>query len=160
MTLPQIPGPIAYVGTPPLVFRFGVLFLAGGVFPNPLDTMFQKVSGIGATVETDTIEEGGQNLYTQKVPKKISYENLVLERGLVVGSPLSIEFNVAMSRFKYAPSTVMITLLDHTNLPVSTWLFMKAFPVRWRVSDLDATSNSVAIETLELAYQRFQTLKL
>jgi len=160
MALPETPGSLSLAGNPPLGFRFGVLFLVGGVVPNPLDTMFQKVSGIGSTVDTVPIEEGGQNLYTQKVPGKIQYENLVLERGMVVGSPLSIEFNTAMSLFKVSASNVLVTLLDRTNTPISSWLFIKAFPVKWSSSNLDATQNSVVIEHLELSYQRFQTLSI
>ena len=95
---------MAIIGNPPLGFRFGVLFFAGGVIPNPLDVMFQKVSGVGSTVATQTVEEGGQNLYSQVLPEKIEHENLVLDRGVVVGSPLVIEFNVAMSLFKFSPS--------------------------------------------------------
>jgi phage tail-like protein len=160
MVIPDIPGPLPIVGNPPLGFRFGVLFLVGGVIPNPLDTMFRKVSGIGASVDTTNIDEGGQNLYTQHVPNKIQYENLVLERGVVVGSPLGIEFNIAMSLFKFSPSNVLVTLLDNTYIPIASWLFMKAFPVKWSWSDLDAESNSVVIEHLELAYQRFQTITI
>jgi phage tail-like protein len=37
---------------------------------------------------------------------------------------------------------------------------MKAYPVKWRVSDLDAASNTVVIETLELAYQRMQVIRV
>jgi phage tail-like protein len=156
----EIPGPLPFVGNPPLRFRFGVLFFAGGVIPNPLDTLFQKVSGLGMTVETETIEQGGENLYTQLVPKRIQHENLVLERGLVVASPLVVEFNVAMSLFKFSPSNVLVTLLDNTRIPIASWLFMKAYPVKWSVSDLDATTNEVVIEHLELAYQRVQTVRL
>src|SRR5882672_8131319 len=113
-----LPGPLPLVGNPPLGFRFGVLFFAGGFIPNPLDILFQKVSGLGSTVETATVEEGGQNLYTQSLPKKIKYENLVLERGVVVGSPLVIEFNRTMSLFKFTPSNVLVTLLDNTRIPI------------------------------------------
>lgn len=155
-----IPGPLPFVGSPPLGFRFGVFFFAGGVIPNPIDILFQKVSGLGSTVETTTVEEGGQNLYTQSLPKKIKYENLVLNRGVVVGSPLVIEFNVAMSLFKFSPSNVLVTLLDNTRIPIAGWLFMKAFPVKWSVSDLDADSNAVVIETMELSYQRMQVMRI
>ena len=156
----DIPGPVPLVGNPPLAFRFGVLFLAGGAIPNPLDIMFQKVSGFGTEVETYSVAEGGQNLYSQLLPERIQHNNLVLERGLVVGSPLVIEFNVAMSQFKFSPSNVLVTLLDSTSIPVAGWLFMKAYPVKWDLSDLDATANSVVIETMELAYQRMQTIRL
>ena len=69
---------------PILGMRFSVLFLAGGVVPNPLDIRFQRVSGLSAEVETEAVSEGGQNLYTQRVPRGIKYNNLVLERGMVV----------------------------------------------------------------------------
>lgn len=160
MAIPEFPGPLPIVGNPPLGFRFSVLFFAGGAFPNPVDIMFQKVSGLGSTVETSSLEEGGQNLYTHALPKKIKYENLVLQRGLLVGSPLAIEFNVAMSRFKFSPSNVLVTLLDHTRIPLAAWLFMKAYPVKWSVSDLDAEANAVVIETMELTYQRMQVMRI
>lgn len=156
----DIPGPLPFVGNPPLSFRFGVLFFIAGAIPNPLDTLFQKVSGLGSTVETYPIEEGGQNFYSQQLPKKIQHDNLVLERGLVVASPLSIEFNVAMSLFKFSPSNVLVTLLDNTRVPIASWLFMNAYPVKWSVSDLDATANTVVIEHMELTYQRVQIMRL
>ena len=157
----DIPGPLPPIGTPPLAFRFVVAFFAGGTIPNPIDIYFQKVSGIGATVNTYTVEEGGQNLYTQHLPTKVQQENLVLERGIVSPSPLAIEFNAALSQFKFAPSNVLVTLLDNTGtLPAASWLFKTAYPVRWRTSDLNATTNDVVIETLELAYQTMQTIRL
>jgi len=160
MAIPEFPGPFPIVGNPPLGFRFGVLFLIGGAIPNPLDIFFQKVSGLGSTIETATIEEGGQNLYVQSLPKRVKYENLVLERGVVVGSPLVIEFNIAMSLFKFSPSNVLVTLIDNTRIPIAAWLFMKAYPVKWSVSDLDATANSVVIEHMELTYQRMQVIRV
>ena len=156
----EIPSSLPFVSNPPLGYRFGVFFFAGGVIPNPLDIMFQKVSGLTAKVKTSTIEEGGQNLYTQKVPERVDYENLILHRGLVVGSPLVIEFNAAMSLFKFAPSNVLVTLFDETKIPLSAWLFLKAYPVDWKVSDLDAEANQVVIETMELAYQRMQAIRV
>lgn len=156
----DIPGPLPFVGSPPLGFRFGVLFLALGVIPNPLDILFQQVSGLGATVETQSVEEGGQNMYRQLLPKNVQHDHLTLERGLVSGSPLAVEFSTAMSLFKFKPSNVLVTLLDHTRIPIASWLCMKAYPVKWSVSDLDATTNAVVIERMELAYQRLQTIRL
>ncbi len=143
-----------------LGFRFGVFFFALGVLPNPIDIRFQKVKGLGATVKTTTLAEGGQNLYTQQLPEGVTYGNLTLERGMVVGSPLSLEFNAAMSLFEFVPSNVMVTLFNEAALPVAAWLFIKAFPVKWSTSDLDATTATVLIDTLELAYSRMQTMRL
>lgn len=156
----EIPGPVPLVGSPPLGYRFLVVFFIGGVLPNPIDVMFQKVSGLASTVETITVEDGGQNLYTQRLPKKIAHENLVLERGLVVGSPLVVEFNIATTLFKFAPSNVLVSLLSDDSAPIASWMFINAYPVAWRVSDLDAEQNSVVIETMELTYQNMIVLRV
>ncbi len=143
-----------------LGFRFGVYFFAGGVVPNPLDIRFQRVSGLSAEVRTTTVFEGGQNLYTHRLPERIDYQNLVLERGMVVGSPLNVEFNAVMSLFKFYPSNVLVTLFDEKKDPITGWLFIKAYPVKWSTSDLDAKENSILIDTLELAYTRMQILRI
>lgn len=145
---------------PPLGFRFGVFFFAGGVVPNPLDFRFRKVSGIGSSVATRTLNEGGQNIYSHKLPERIQYDNLVLERGLAIGSPLVNELNATMSLFRFSPCNVLVSLLDEAAVPISSWLFMTAYPVKWTISSLDADSNSVLIETMELAYQRMQSIRI
>lgn len=143
-----------------LGFRFGVFFFIGGLIPNPLDIRFQRVSGLNATVETQTVREGGQNLYSHRLPKSITYGNLVLERGMVVGSPLNIEFNVAMSMFQFFPSNVLVTLFNDEMVPLSGWLFIKAYPVRWATSDLNAGDKNIVIDTFELAYTRMQLVRI
>lgn len=143
-----------------LGFRFGVFFFAGGVIPNPLDIRFQKVSGLSAQIKTTQLREGGQNFFTHQFPEKVEHGNLVLERGMVVGSPLNVEFNAALSLFKFAPSNVLVTLFNEAKIPVAGWLLMNAFPVKWAVSGLDATGKSVVIETMELAYTRMQIMRI
>jgi len=150
----------AVAAGPPLGFRFGVFFFAGGVLPNPLDIRFKRVSGIGASVSTHPVEEGGQNLYTHQLPEKIQHDNLVLERGMAIGSLVVAEFNITLSLFKFSPGNALVSLLDEAGIPISSWLFSKVYPVKWALSDLDAETNQVVIETLELAYQRMQPLRI
>lgn len=152
--------PPAPLDDPPLGFRFAVVFLTGGVLPNPLDIRFQRVSGLSATIETTNVVEGGQNLYTHRLPRRVGYGNLVLERGFVIGSPINLEFNAAMSLFKFAPSNVMVTLLGESAVPLACWMFFKAYPVRWATADLNASEERVLIDTLELAYTRMQALRI
>jgi len=147
--------------------RFAVTFFAGGVVPNPLDIRFQRVSGLSSSVETSTVNEGGQNLYMHRLPKRVSYGNLVLERGFVLGSPLNVEFEAAMSFFRFTPSNVLVTLLGEAPegaataaVPTAAWLFMKAFPQRWATADLSAAEDRVLIDTLELAYTSMQVMKV
>ena len=60
---------------PTLGFRFGVFFFAGGVIPNPIDFRFKRVSGISTSINTTSVEEGGQNLFSHRLPDKVQYEN-------------------------------------------------------------------------------------
>ena len=143
-----------------LGFRFGVFFFAAGVVPNPLDIRFQKVRGLSATVKTTTVSEGGQNLYTHKAPAGITYDNLTLERGLVVGSPLNVEINAALSLFRFSPSNVIVTLFNESYAPVSAWFFYKAYPVKWSTSELDANKKEILIDTIELAYSRMHIMRI
>lgn len=140
--------------------RFAVFFLHGGVGFNPLDIRFQRVSGLSATVETSTVNEGGENRYTHRLPRRVGYGNLILERGFVVGSLLNLEFNAAMSLFQFAPSNVMVSVLGETGVPLAGWMFIRAYPVRWATADLSASEDRVLIDTLELSYEYMLTLRV
>ncbi|TEW66144.1 phage tail protein [Mucilaginibacter phyllosphaerae] len=143
-----------------LTHRFGVFFFQAGVLPNMLDIRFQKVSGLQADINMDSINEGGQNLYTHRIPTGASYSNLVLERGLLSRSLLNRSFQDAFSEFRFSPSNVLVTVFNDENKPASGWLFLKAYPVKWSFSNLDASANEVVIETMELAYTSFQTISV
>jgi hypothetical protein len=41
----------------------------------------------------------------QQLPERVKHGNLVLTRGVVIGSPLIVEFNAAMSLFSSRPRT-------------------------------------------------------
>lgn len=141
-------------------FRFGVYFFAGGVVPNPLDIRFQKVSGLSAEVKTQELAEGGQNLYTHRLPTRVDYNNLTLERGMVIGSLLNLDFNKTLSLFEFHPSNVMVTLFGDDKSPLAAWMFIRAFPVKWSTSDLDAEEEGLVIDTMELTYSRMQIMRI
>lgn len=144
----------------PLAHRFGVFFLAAGVLPNPLDIRFQRVSGLEAKVLTHTVVEGGQNRHSHRLPQRVDYGNLVLERGFVVASALNLEFNATMTLFKFKPCNVLVTLFSEELVPIAAWTFLKAYPVRWATADLNAQDDRVLVDTLELAYASMQPLRI
>lgn len=144
-----------------LGFRFGVSFQTStGADAHHVDTRFQKVSGIGASLQTRSHAEGGLNLYAHRLPEPVTYDNLVLERGRVVKSTLSQAFTEALETFAFKPLNVIVILYGDDLQPKSSWMFRQAFPVRWRLSDFDAGQNAVVIETLEFAYANMQSLRV
>ncbi len=139
-----------------LGFRFGVYFYTTAKGEPLLDTRFQRIKGLSATVKTTPLGEGGQNLYVQKLPTGVEYDNLVLERGMVLRSRLNDEFGKAMSNFQFAPADVMVILFDDRKEPLSAWLFRRVYPVKWSTSDMNATEKNMLVDTLELAYAERQ----
>ena len=156
----SIPGfTLAESKIPPAGFHFAVVFYNGGNEPNPLDMRFKKVSGLASEIETMTYKEGGENLFTYRLPGRVSYNNLVLERGMLVSTPLNGELNTTMTNWQFTPGNVLVALLDEDGEPISAWFFWKTYPVKWSFSDLAADVNGIVIETMELAYTRFQMMR-
>jgi phage tail-like protein len=139
-------------------FHFSVVF---ELFPQlPNDFRFQEVSGLTATVETEELKEGGENRFTHKLPSRTTYENLVLKRGMFVGSFIIQWCREAIEDLNFAPTNVIVTLLNDLHLPVAAWYVVNAFPVKWSISGFNAEQSAVVIETLEFEYNYFRTIRI
>ncbi len=76
----------------------------------------------------------------------------------MVLTPLTLFFNDVLGDFDAHYADLVIMLLNHQSLPICTWTVSDALPVKWQTGDLDATSNTVLINRLELAYSDMQWL--
>lgn len=139
---------------PPVKFHFSVEF---GFLPQGSnDARFQEVSGFDASLSVEEIKEGGENRFSHRLPGRATYPNLVLKRGMLVDSELIDWCKDAIENFIFAPTTVNIMLLNEEHEPVAgTLSFIDAWPVKWSISNYDAKSNEIVVETLELAYKYF-----
>lgn len=141
---------------PPVSFYFTVQLL------NPVvkgETSFQEVSGLQAERGVLEIREGGENRFAHRVPEAAKYGNLVLKRGVLLPSSGFgqwftdlIESNLEAP---ITPRTLLVSLLNATGKPLMTWTFINAWPLKWSVSDLGAEKNELAIESIELVYDRY-----
>lgn len=147
-------------GQPPLSHKFGVFFFVGGAIPSIADLRFQKISGLGYSLELETVVEGGNPLYEHRFPKQVKYDNLVLERGFTGAAGINTTFSLMRSRFKFYTSTCIITLFGESGLPIAGWKLNKVIPVKWSLGALDGGSSQVLIQTLELSYADFSQLAL
>ncbi len=148
------------VGELTMSHRFAVTFLHDRVLPNPLDLRFQKVSGIGASVATTTIQEGGQNTSQHLYADRVTFPTVRLERGVVVGSPLNLVLTSALSTLTLVRSLVFVTPMDEAGHPLMAWMLVDAVPVSWQVGPLDAALEEVLVETIELGYSSLQRVEL
>lgn len=149
---------------PPCGFHFKVEFMGVDGMGTDTEQRFQEVSGLSVEIETEELREGGENRFVYKLPKRARYPNLVLKRGLLKGtavinwlkSAMSTYFTVFVYDFK--PADILITLMDEAGEPAAQWNVVQAYPLKWSASEFNANSNTVVIETIELAYQYFERI--
>jgi len=137
---------------PPVGFHFKVEVL--GVSPNDSDVRFTDVSGLSVELASEEVAEGGENRFLQQYPVRAKYPPLVLKRGMLTKSPV-VDWVLDCLDLRIEPKSVDVTLLNEEHRPLITWHLAQAFPTKWAMSDLSATSNAIVVETLQMFYQRF-----
>jgi phage tail-like protein len=111
---------------------------------------FLRVKGMTREVRVESYREGGVNEYEHKLVSHVTYPNLVLERGLALDDLW--KWAQAAADGMVERRTLWIRLQDEANDKAWAWEVTNALPVKWSVSDLDATSHQVLMESLELAH--------
>ncbi|MBD3421970.1 MAG: phage tail protein [Chitinivibrionales bacterium] len=149
---------------PPVGFHFRVEF--GFLAQESTDTLFQEVSGMSMSLGTEDYNEGGENRFAHRMPTMAKFSNLTLKRGLLADSQLITWIEHAVTNIEAGdednlkPTTVNVTLLNEKSEPVAdTYSFVRAWPVKWAVSDFKSTDNSIVVETLELSYNYFSRIQ-
>ncbi|WP_350307148.1 phage tail protein [Photorhabdus viridis] len=144
---------VSEIFEPSVSHRFMATFFFGGIIPSPVDIYFQQISGLSRELNVSTYREGGDNSSNLYLPENIQHGSLVLQRGVMAISPLTLNFNQVLSGISSSYLNVVVMLMNHLSLPVCSWVISKALPVKWSTSDLDANSNSILLNTLELRYR-------
>ncbi len=135
----------------PVSFHFKVDFGLGDQ-----EARFQEVTGLSAEITVEELREGGLNEYAHRLPTGAKYGNLVLKRGFLEDSAVADWVRDAVENFSFEPRDITVILLNEEHQPLASWEFVKAWPVKWSVSDFKAQDNALVIESLELAYRRFR----
>jgi phage tail-like protein len=138
---------------PPVGFHFKVEVL--GIPPSDNDARFTEVGGLSVEMSTEEVAEGGQNRYLQKFPLRAKYPELVLKRGLLLNSEIVGWIRACVEDYDIQPKNLDVKLLSEEHQPLLTWHLVNAYPTKWAVSDLNATSSAVVVETLQFFYQYF-----
>jgi phage tail-like protein len=132
-----------------------------GYFRVELDSIdsaaFRKCSGLKSETDIFEYQEGGDNETTRKLVGPTKTGNLVLTKGFVSDPALFKWRDEIASRgdnkiTRRNGSVVALALDGKTE--VGRWNFTKAWPVRWEMSEFDASSGEAACEILELAVEK------
>ena len=113
---------------------------------------FSEVSGLEMNTEFEEYREGGVNTFVHRLPTITKYQNLVLKKGMTDSKTLfNWEREVAQGIINR--KSISVILLDSQRREVRKWTFQYAFPIKWTPGNLNSTSSSIEVETLELAHQ-------
>jgi phage tail-like protein len=118
---------------------------------------FQEVSGLDSENTPIEYREGGDAMNTvRKLPGIEKYPNLTLKRGITG----TLDFwnwrkEVRDGGTAFPPvRNVTVKLLDEKHQPVVKWKLTNAWCCKLTGPSLNAKGNEIAIETMELAYDR------
>ena len=118
---------------------------------------FSEVDLPSGEIEVIEYREGADRVSSaRKLPGRVTYPNVVLKRG-VAGRLELFDWWKAVRDGSLDRRNVSITLLDEARNAVQRWVLRNAWPAKLDYSRLDARGNEVAIETLELAHEGFET---
>lgn len=113
---------------------------------------FSSVRGLEAQIEYKQQSEGGSHL-EYPVVERIKHAPLVLSHGLTDNGALWKWFNEAKAGLTVRRRTVSVMMLDAQQLPITWWYCVGAVPTKWIGPSLDAASDAVAVEQIELEHQ-------
>lgn len=118
---------------------------------------FQEVSGLDSENTPIEYREGGDATNSnRKLPGMEKYPNLTLKRGITGGTYLwDWRKEVRDGGTTYPPTrNVTIQLQDEKHQNVYKWTLTNAWCCKLSGPSLNAKNNEIAIETMELAYER------
>ena len=130
------------------VFRF--LVEIGGVSYG----MFRECSGFSSEIAITENPQGGVP-EIQKLPGRVKYTNIVLKYGVTDSHEL-YDWHRAATQGNIQRRNGSIVLLDSRGQEKVRWNFYQGWPSKWDGPDFNATSDDIAIETLEIAHEHIE----
>jgi len=113
---------------------------------------FAEVSGLEVTITPIEYRNGSEDITVRKLPGLKKFTNITLKRGAIGDLTLWQWIKTVMNgQAQRADGT--ITLLDESRQAVMVWKFRRAWPCKWNGPALNAKSNEVAIESIEICHE-------
>jgi len=113
---------------------------------------FAEVSGLEVEIQPIEYRNGSEDIRVRKMPGLKKFANLTFKRGLIGDLMLWNWIKTAMDGNVQRADGVIV-LLDEAREPVMRWKFRRGWPCKWSGPSLNATSNEVAMETLEICHE-------
>lgn len=136
---------------------FNFLVSMGSSDPGDIRAGFSEVSGL--SMELQVIEYRAGNYVSEspvKIPGLTKYPSVTLKRGLIGALDLFEWIQESAHSSADSRRDISIHLMGEDRTPVMTWKLRKAWISKYSSSELNASANEIAIETIELTHEGLQ----
>lgn len=137
-------------------FNFAVRIQVAG--SELCDAAFSECSGLESTMEPKTYREGGNNVRQYQLPAPVSYGQLTLRRGMTDSFDLWSWFDRSSRSVHYGTGALVFVdvLSTDGSETEATFRLAHCVPVKIKAPDLKAQEGGIAVEEMQVAYERLQ----
>lgn len=115
---------------------------------------FTEVSGLEVSTEKIEYRDGASKEYHKvRMPGMQTFGDLTLKRGIFAADNEFYDWWNTVALNKIERRDITISLLNESHEPVVIWKVKNAWPSKVTSTDLNASGNETAIETLVLAHE-------
>ena len=115
---------------------------------------FREASGLTFTIDPVEYREGNDpELHVRKLFGLRKYSNIALKRGITVNRELWDWYRQLVNGVPDRRSGAIV-LLDEERNDVVRWKFVEGWICKWEGPAMNATTNEVALESIEICVER------
>ncbi|MGI0484851.1 phage tail protein [Pantanalinema rosaneae CENA516] len=116
---------------------------------------FRECSGLDATTDPVDYREGNDPMHVRKLTGLNKYSPITLKRGITDSNDLWT-WRQKVIDGQTERKDCSIILRDETGAEKHRWNLRRAWPSKWTGPSFNATSNDVAVETLEIVHEEMK----
>lgn len=160
----------ANIERPFTAFNFKVVFTREGEDEPLCAAAFAECDGLEVTMQPKTIQEGGNNVTQIHLVGPLTYGQLSLKRGMTSAFDLWTWYDDVCRREHYGLRVDgIVVMLASQRAPEeegageveqATFLLSRCLPVRIKAPALNAKDGQIAVEELQVAYERLKIVSL
>jgi phage tail-like protein len=139
-------------------FNFRVEIAVPGLSREVCSAAFAECDGLEMAMEVKTIREGGNNGAQIRLTGPRTYSTLTLKRGMTDTFDLWDWFSMMLRQPDLRADAEVVLLAPDGNTVRARFVLTRCVPIKVKAPALNAAGGTVAIEELQLAYERL-TLK-
>ena len=139
-------------------FNFAVEIKVDGVAMLVVDAAFSECDGLEMTMDVKTIREGGNNGRQIRLTGPLTFGQVTMKRGMTSNLELWDWFNLMLTDQSLRADAEVVIFAADGETERARFQLSRCVPVKLKSPPLSAKDGAVAIEELQIAYEKL-TLK-